>query len=161
MYELTDKDQLFVNYSRSWEPPSFDEMVDFDDDVIGGSQAFTPLLPQSAWTVETGARGEDGRFKWELTLYHSWVSDELLDLNNANDVDIGAINAAHTYHQGIEAGLETRLADGIFIQPNRNHAADRITFKQDYTLTDTHFRGDPVYGDNRIAGVPTTCIRRS
>lgn len=141
MYELTDKDQLFVNYSRSWEPPSFDEMVEFDDDVVGGSQTFTALLPQSAWTVETGARGEDGRFKWELALYHSWVSDEILDLNNANDIDIGAINAAHTYHQGIEAGLETRVAEGL-------------TFKQDYTLTDTHFRNDPVYCDNRIAGVP-------
>jgi iron complex outermembrane recepter protein len=154
MYDLTDKDQLFVNYSRSYQPPSFDEMVDFDDSVVGASQTFTQLLPQSAWTVETGARGEDGRFKWELALYHSWVSDEILDQNNAADIDIGAINATHSYHQGIEAGLEARLMDGIFIDEDKTHAADRLTLKQNYTLTDTHFDNDPVYGNNRIAGVP-------
>jgi len=154
IYDLTEKDQIFVNYSRSWEPPSFDEMVDFDDNVVGASQTFTRLQAQSAWTVETGARGEDGRFKWELALYHSWVSDELLDLNNANDFDLGAINAAHSFHQGIEAGLEVRLMDGIFIRETATHAADRLTLKQNYTLTDTHFESDPVYGENRIAGVP-------
>jgi iron complex outermembrane receptor protein len=154
MYDLTDKDQIFVNYSRSWEPPSFDEMVDFDDSVVGASQTFTRLLPQSAWTVETGARGEDGRFKWELSLYHSWVSDELLDLNNADGIDIGAINAAHSFHQGIEAGLEARLMDGLLLRETANRAADRLTFKQNYTLTDTHFKNDPIYGENRIAGVP-------
>jgi iron complex outermembrane receptor protein len=154
MYDLTGQDQVFVNYSRSWEPPSFDEMVDFDDSVVGASQTFTRLLPQSAWTVETGARGENGRFKWELALYHSWVSDELLDLNNANDIDLGAINAAHSVHQGIEAGLEARLMNGVFIRETARHAADRLTLKQNYTLTDTHFENDPVYGENRIAGVP-------
>jgi iron complex outermembrane receptor protein len=128
--------------------------VDFDDNVVGGSQTYTRLQPQSAWTDETGARGEDGRFKWELTLYHSWVSDEILDLNNANDIDIGAINAAHSFHQGIEAGLEVRLLNGLFIGETTNQAADRLTLKQNYTLTDTHFQNDAVYGENRIAGVP-------
>jgi iron complex outermembrane receptor protein len=28
IYELTDKDQLYANFSRSWQPPSFDDIVD-------------------------------------------------------------------------------------------------------------------------------------
>jgi iron complex outermembrane receptor protein len=153
MYDLTDKNQIFANYSRSWQPPSFDNMVEFDDGP-NTSQVLTPLRPQSAWTAEVGTRGEGGRFTWELALYHSWVRDELLDLNNANDIDIGAVNVAHSYNQGIEAGLETRLLDSIFVQADKTHAGDRLTLRQNYTLSDLHFENDPVYGNNRIAGVP-------
>jgi iron complex outermembrane receptor protein len=53
LYELTDKDQIFANYSRSWQPPSFDDMVDFDNGP-DTSQELTPLQPQSAWTAEVG-----------------------------------------------------------------------------------------------------------
>jgi iron complex outermembrane recepter protein len=154
IYDLTEKDQIYANLSRSWQPPSFDEMVDFDTGP-DTSQESTFLHPEKAWTAEIGTRGETERFTWELTLYHSWVRDELLDLNNAMDVDIGGVNAAHTYHQGIEAGLETKLLQSIFVKENKGHLADRLTLRQDFTLTDLHFANDPVYGYNRIGGVPT------
>jgi iron complex outermembrane receptor protein len=154
LYEMTDKDQLFANFSRSWQPPSFDDMVTFDTGP-DTSQVLTPLTPQSAWTAEVGGRGETGRFKWELALYHSWVHNELIDVYNPmTDVDLGGQNVAHSTHQGIEAGLDTRLLDSIFVHENKTHAGDRLTLRQNYTLTDLHFDNDPSFGNNRIAGVP-------
>jgi iron complex outermembrane receptor protein len=154
IYQLTDQDQLFVNYSRSWQPPSFDDMVEFDDGP-NTSQTFTPLRPQSSWTAEVGTRGEGGRFKWELALYYSWVRDELMDVYNpATDIDLGGLNIAHSTHKGIEAGLETHLFDSIMVKEDKTHAGDRLTLRQNYTLTDLHFADDPDFGNNRIAGVP-------
>ncbi len=153
LYELTDKDQLYANYSRSWQPPSFDNMVNFDTGP-DTSQVLTRLQPQRAWTAEVGTRDEQGRFEWELSLYHTWLHDELLDLNNAQDVDLGGVNVHRSYHQGIEAGLEIRLMDSIFVKENKTRLGDRLTLRQNYTLTDLHFDHDPVYGDNRIGGVP-------
>jgi iron complex outermembrane receptor protein len=154
IYELTDKDQLFANYSRSWQPPSFDDMVEFDTGP-DTSQTLTPLRPQSAWTSEVGTRGEGGRFKWELALYYSWVRDELMDVYNpATDIDLGGLNIPDSIHRGIEAGLETRLLDSIIDKKDKTHAGDRLTLRQDFTLTDLRFNDDPDFGNNRIAGVP-------
>jgi iron complex outermembrane recepter protein len=154
IYELTDKDQIFANYSRSWQPPSFDDMVEFDTGP-DTSQTFTPLRPQEAWTAEFGTRGEGGRFEWELALYYSWLRDELMDVYNpVTDIDLGGLNIAHSTHQGVEAGLETRLLDSIFVQEDKTHAGDRLTLRQNYTLTDLHFENDPNFGNDRIAGVP-------
>ncbi len=159
IYELDDKSQIYANVSRSWQPPSFDNMLDFDDNngpppFGNGSLVFTPLEPQRAWTAEVGTRGEEGRFSWELSLYHSWVRNELLEVNNASGVDIGAVNVNRSYHQGIEAGLEIELWHSLLAQKDNDRSADRLTCNQTYTLNDFHFDGDPVYGNNRIAGIP-------
>lgn len=153
VYEFDKYSQLFANYSRSWQPPSFDNMLEFDD-TPGGSLVFTPLAAQRAWTAEVGGRGEYGRFRWELALYHSWVRDELLDVNNAQGVNLGAINVPRTEHQGIEAGLETELLNGVFLRRGPGQMLDSLAWEQSYTLTDLHFDHDAVYGNNRIASIP-------
>jgi iron complex outermembrane receptor protein len=154
IYELNDQDQIYANFSRSWQPPSFDNMVNFDTGP-NTSQTLTPLQPQNAWTAEIGTRGKEGRFDWELSLYHSWVHNELLDqYNPVTDQEIGGVNIAKSYNQGIEAGLDIRLLDSIFVENDKNHFGDRLTLRQNYTLSDLHFDNDPTYGNNRIAGVP-------
>ena len=60
------ENQLFVNYSGSWQPPSFNNMVEFEEGE-NSSVVYTPLHPQRAWTLELGTRGEHGRFEWELS----------------------------------------------------------------------------------------------
>ncbi len=159
IYELDDKSQLYANVSRSWQPPSFDNMLDFDDDnppppFGDGSLVFTPLQPQHAWTVECGTRGERGRFAWDLSLYHSWVRNELLEINNASGVDVGAVNINRSMHQGIEAGLQIELLDSLFVRHRRDGRSDHLALNQTYTLNDFHFDDDAVYGNNRIAGIP-------
>jgi iron complex outermembrane recepter protein len=150
LYELNADSQAFINFSRSWQPPSFDNMVTFDDgsDV---SLTYTPLEPQRAWTIELGTRGKHGRFDWDFALYHSWVRDELQDLYDAQGVDRGDVNVARSYHQGIEAGLGIELWNSKRIG---NENGQSLKLNQTYTLNDFHFDHDPVYGNNRLAAIP-------
>ena len=150
LYEINDQDQAYINFSRAWQPPSFDNMVDFGDEP-GASLEYTPLDPQIAWTIEIGTRGEQGRFDWDLSLYHSWLHDELLDLYDALGNDRGDVNINRSYHQGIEASLGTELWNSKKV---KDETGQRIEFNQTYTLNDFHFQNDPVYGNNRIGGIP-------
>jgi iron complex outermembrane recepter protein len=154
IYELNDKDQLFVNFSHAEQPPSFDDMVEFDTGP-NTSQVLTPLEMQTAWTAEVGTRGKSDRAEWELALYHSWVQHELVDVYSAEtDLDLGSLNIPHSMHQGVEAGLEYRLFDSMFTQGNKTRPGDRLTLRQDFTLTDAHFSHDSAFGNDRIAGIP-------
>jgi iron complex outermembrane receptor protein len=154
IYELNDKDQIFANISRAYQAPSFDDMVDFDTGP-NTSQVLNPLEPQVSWTAEIGTRGESERFEWELALYHSWVRNELVDVYNpVTDLEIGGLNVPHATTQGIEAGLDTRLLNGIIVKENKHHAADRLTLRQNYTLTDMTFNNSADFGNDRVAGVP-------
>ena len=153
IYEIDDKDQVFANFSGSWQPPSFDNMVEFEKG-LNSSVVYTPLQPQRARTLELGTRGERGHFEWELSLYRTWLRNELLELNDAQGNEIGAVNVGRSYHQGIEAGLDIELLSSVFPQEKNDETRDRLTFSQTYTLNDFHFDGDPVSGNNRIAGVP-------
>ena len=153
IYELDPRTQWFANLSRSWQPPSFDNMVSFGENP-GDSLVFNPLRPQHAWTAETGIRGEKGRVGWEIALYRSWVRNELLRINNNIGQDLGAVNIARTIHQGVEAGLDIELLHTVFTHGAPSHADDKLKLEQTYTLSDLRFDGDPVYGNNRIAVIP-------
>ena len=153
IYEFDRQTQAFVNFSRSWQPPSFDDLVAFTEGP-DSSVVYTPLQSQHAWTLEIGTRGKYSRIQWELSLYCSWLRNELLELNDAFGNDIGATNVHRSIHQGIEASLEVELLQEILIPKQGNRAGDRLSFDQSYTLNDFHFDQDPVYGDNRIAGIP-------
>jgi iron complex outermembrane receptor protein len=153
LYEFDKPNQLFLNLSRSWQPPSFDNMVEFADGP-NSSVVYTALYPQRGETLELGTRGERGRVEWELSVYRTWLRNELLELNDAQGNDIGAVNVERSYHQGIEAGLDIELLKPVFAEGKKDEAGDRLTFSQTYTLNDFHFDDDPVYGHNRIAGIP-------
>jgi iron complex outermembrane recepter protein len=153
IYEINRQTQAFMNLSRSWQPPSLDNLVDFTEGP-NSSVVYTPLQPQHAWTIEVGTRGEYSQFQWELSLYRSWVRNELLEINDAFGNDIGTQNVPRTNHQGIEASLEVELLRDILVSKQANRAGDRLSLDQSYTLNDFHFDQNPVYGDNRIPGIP-------
>ena len=153
IYEINPKMQVFMNVSRSWQPPSIDNLVDFDEGP-NSSVVYTPLSPQHAWTIEIGTRGEYSRFEWELSLYRSWVRDEFLEVNDAFGNDIGTRNVPRTNHQGIEASLEVELLRDIFVPKQSDRAGDRLSLEQSYTLNDFHMDQNAVYGDNRLPGIP-------
>jgi iron complex outermembrane recepter protein len=153
LYEIDKSTEAFMNFSGSWQPPSFDNMVEFEE---GGNSSvvYTPLHPQRAWTVEIGTRGEHGRFEWELSFYHSRLRHELLELNDAEGNKIGAVNVHRSYHQGIEAGLDIQLFESLFFKNEKKNLSDQLTLSQTYAWNNFHFDADPVYGDNRIGGLP-------
>src|SRR5215831_2119849 len=133
IYEFNPKTQAFINFSRSWQPPSFDNMVEFSEGP-NSSEVYTPLSPQHAWTIEVGTRGEYLRFEWGLALYRSWFRDELLEINDAFGNSLGARNVPRTIHQGIEASLEVELLEGILLPKQSNRPGDRLALEQSYTF---------------------------
>ena len=175
-YQWNDKSLVYLNLSRSFQPVSFDESIGVQEGEDGG-EVFHDLEPQHAITLELGTRGEAGPLTWDLVLYRSWVHHELLALNNPQGVPLGTVNADDTIHQGIEAGLELELVDGLFVrrvrpdrskdakdakaskEPHPEGGADRLVLEQTYNLSDFRFDGDAAYGDHRIAGNPVQAYK--
>jgi len=153
IYEINHDTQAYVNFSRSFQVPSFESLVEFTEGRDSHA-AYTPLQAQHAWTIEVGTRGEYSRVQWELSLYRSWFRDELLELNDIFGNDIGTQNIPRSIHQGIEASLEVDLLEDILFPKQANRPGDRLSLDQSYTLNDFHFDDHPVYGNNRIAGIP-------
>lgn len=152
-YSPSATNKMFFNLSRSWQPPSFNNMVQFGEGP-NSSVVYKPLRPQHAWTMELGTRGTQGPWEWEISVYQSRVEDELLELNDAQGHDRGAVNVPHSRHRGVEAGLDVELLELFgFVSPGRGEK-NRLTLRQSYTFNDFHFRNDPVYNNNRIAGIP-------
>ena len=165
-YEWNKESIVYLNGSRSFQPPSFDESLGVQAGTDGG-EVFHDLHSQHAITLELGTRGELGPFQWDVALYRSWVRDELLDQNNDRGEPLGTINAPKTIHQGIEAGLETELFNSLLVrqQPvvggkdekppvSAPRPTDRVVLEQTYTFSDFRFDDNSVYGTHRIAGTP-------
>ena len=110
IYEFDKENQVFMNFSGSWQPPSFDNMVEFEEGE-NSSVVYTPLQPQRARTLELGTRGERGRFEWELSLYRTWLRNELLELNDAQGNDIGAVNVDRSYSSGNRGQSRHRIVE--------------------------------------------------
>lgn len=139
--------QFYGNVSGSYEPPSFSEAI---------ATALTNEA-QTATTLELGTRGAHGPIRWDLSVYHAAIRDELLTLDHDNNFATPAItvNADRTTHTGLEAGIE---AD-VLGNPWEERAIDRLIFRSAWTYGRFVFDDDAKYGDNRIAGLPPHLIR--
>ncbi len=146
-YYLTPDVQVYGNVSRSIDPPS-----SWSSSGSGVTTNFAKtLVPQSANTVELGIRGRSEIFDGSLTLYKSWIKDELLNVEiipatTTSASVVSTANASPTIHQGVEAGLTTKLwqrANG-----------DVLSWRQAYTLNDFHYQHDPLFSKNELPGLP-------
>jgi iron complex outermembrane receptor protein len=118
---------------------------------------FVPLQPQKAWTFEVGSRGTHDRLTWDITYYRANVRNELLSFNTdaALGIPASTFNADRTLHQGIELGAGLEIVRDL----SGEGAGDTLTVNQVWTHNDFRFRGDRIYGDNYIAGVPSDVLR--
>lgn len=153
LYDLAPNSTLFAAVSRSFEPPTHDDLLA----SINGTPFFSPGAPvngvaqlafaaadlkaQTATTAEAGWRGKDGRFTWNVVTYYSWVENELLSLRDSAGTQLASVNADKTTHFGVELGLGVRITDAL---------SARLA----YTFQDFRFANDPLYGNNRLAGAP-------
>lgn len=129
--------QLYGNVTRSVEPPNFSSLAP----TTGG---FQPLQEQDAWTAEIGTRGRADNFVWDVALYRADIENELLtfSVDPLAGIPAATFNALDgTIHQGIEAGLDWHIMDGLRL-------------RQTYMWSDFHFTGDRQYGDNQLPIVP-------
>lgn len=144
--------QVYTNISGSYEPPSFSESGAAVGPVTVANQA------QTAATFEIGTRGEHGFFRWDASVYHARIKDELLAIVLPGGAS-GTLNADRTIHQGIEIGF----AADLFGQAWQDDAAHRLVLSTAWTYGDFRFDGAtpgvPASNDNRIAGIPPHLIR--
>lgn len=139
--------QFFANVSRASEPPTWSEL---NPSVAPG---FAPLAPQTSWTAEIGTRGTiGGQFGWDLSIYRSWVKNELqlLVVPGFGGSAI-AINIPNAIHQGVELGLNGTAWQG--------EKGDRLTGRMALTVGDYRFDNNPTYGNNQLPGAPPYYIQ--
>lgn len=142
LWQNDDGAQVYGNITRSVEAPNFSSLAP----TTGG---FQPLRPQDAWTAELGTRGRVGDFVWDVAIYRAEIDDELLTftVDPSNGIPAATFNALDgTVHQGVEAGLDWEIMDGLRL-------------RQTYMWSDFRFTGDRQYGDNRLPIVPEHTYR--
>lgn len=162
-YRPNDRHMVFGAVSRSFEPPTHDDLLatvnGTPNSSAGRPAPGNPALPadayrtpdlkaQTATTLEAGWRGEVGPAAIDVVTYYSWVDNELLSLRDATGASLGAVNADDTRHFGTELGLSAWLTDAL---------SARIA----YTYQDFSFHNDPVRGNNRLAGAPEHVVNVS
>jgi iron complex outermembrane recepter protein len=137
IWQNTDGAQVYGNVTRSVEPPNFGAL----SPTPGG---FQPLNEQDAWTAEIGTRGRTGNLIWDVAAYRAEIENELLTFttNPGQGIPAATFNAQDgTMHQGIEAGLDWEIVDGLRL-------------RQTYMWSDFRFTDDRQYGDNRLPVIP-------
>jgi iron complex outermembrane receptor protein len=156
-YDLTRDQSVFAAVSRSFEPPTQDDLISTVQGTSNSSAGTNPgtappamfstpdLEAQTATTLEGGWKGNTRGFAWSAIAYYSWVEDELLNLRDAFGNSLGAVNADKTTHFGIELGAAFDITANL-----SGRAA--------YTYQDFRFDEDAKYGDNRLAGAPRQIV---
>ncbi|MBV6418527.1 MAG: Vitamin B12 transporter BtuB [Steroidobacteraceae bacterium] len=162
-WQPDDRQTLFVAASRSFEPPTHDDLLATLNGTPNSSAGrpnpaapsqpaavfVTPALAaQRATTLEAGWRGAAGPVSIDAVVYHASIRNELLSLRDESGVALAAANASRTRHLGAELGLEVPLSatlDGRVV----------------YTWQDFRFRNDPLRGNHRLAGAPRHWIHAS
>lgn len=144
-YRINPNLQVFGNVTRSVDPPVTWQMGST------GVPYIRPLEPQKAWTAEAGLRAQSDRFEGSLTLYRTWVKDELLTIiirpaTPTLEALTANSNASPTIHQGLEAGLSAKIFE--------NEAGDGLTLRQSYNYSDFYYRHDPQFGGNELPSLP-------
>jgi len=137
IWQGDDGVQVYGNVTRSVEPPNFGALAP----TTGG---FQPLKEQDAWTAEVGTRGRSDSFVWDVALYRAEIDNELLTfaVNPALGIPAATFNALDgSLHQGLEAGLDWNILDGLRL-------------RQTYMWSDFRFTNDRQYGDNSLPVVP-------
>jgi iron complex outermembrane receptor protein len=157
LFQPSQSTQLFANVSRSFEPPSFGEII--------VNNAFTHLKSQTATTAEVGSRGNHGGLVWDAAYYFSWIENELLQtLTTPGDPTTAVTkNVPKTAHQGIELGLGFDflhpLDEGGELQKRDSKTHDKLLLQTHYLWNNFRYRSDPNYGNGLLAGIPEHYLR--
>lgn len=138
LWEPTTEIQLFANYSKSAEFPTFVELAQI--------AAFVPVRAQTAWTTELGTRGKLGWVSWDVAVYRANIKREMLQFTVGPDIPAATFNADKTRHQGVEAAFSATPTNWL-------------RFRQIWQYSDFRFVGDAQYGDNRLPVVPKHVLR--
>jgi iron complex outermembrane receptor protein len=138
IYQLNPTAQVFANVSRSFEPPSFGELVNLPTPE--------PLKAQDGVTYEVGTRGNREHIDWDVSVYHARLNNELLQVSTFPQYFGTTVNANRTQRTGLEMGMTARLPA-------------HLEWRHTLAINDFRFDGDATYGNNRLPGIPHSLLR--
>jgi iron complex outermembrane receptor protein len=138
LWEPSEDVQIFANYSKSTEFPTFVELAQI--------AAFVPVKAQTARTAEIGTRGKLRWASWDVALYRANIKREMLQFTVGRDIPATTFNSDKTRHQGIEAAFSAAPTDWL-------------RFRQIWQYSDFRFVADAQYGNNRLPVVPKNVLR--
>jgi iron complex outermembrane receptor protein len=144
-YDLAETITFTASASRSYEPPTYGDLMFTAGPPNSRVLRVTDLDWQRADTMEIGCQGNHGPFSWSAFLYHSSWDGELLRLADENGAPRGTVNADDTIHRGFEAGFQWNMFQ---------HGDISAALAASYTYSDARFDNDRVNGENRLGGVP-------
>lgn len=153
-FDITDDIQIFANVARTYEPPSFGELI--SDNPL----EFNELQEQDSFGYEAGLRGRFNSWAaWDITYFNTDVENEIINLDEPETNGIGGtlVNVADTSHKGIEVGLDLQLFPGRFAQ-----GGGGLTWRSAYSYNNFRFVNAEPLDDidgNRLAGVPQHLYR--
>ena len=98
-------------------------------------------IESAAARTTRATRGTIGIAAWDVSMYRSDLTGELLQFTVGPDIPASTFNADRTIHQGIEAGLTL-------------NPAPWLRLRQVYQYSDFRFDGDAQFGDNRLPVIP-------
>ncbi len=152
-YQLLKSLEVFANAARSYEPPSFGELVSGDpEDIIN-------LEEQDTFSYEAGLRGRiNDWIGWDIAYFKTSIENEIINVEEPETNGFGdaLVNVDKTRHSGIEAGVDINLFPGMF-----SRSGNALTLRSVYNHNNFRFvDADPLNVDgDRIAGVPQHVYR--
>ncbi len=139
--------QVFLNASRSFEPPL---LLELNSLTVPG---FIDLEAQDAWQFEAGTRGSLAGWFWDVSAYDIELENEIINVNvqpfpGAPFTVPTYRNATRTRHLGLEAGFGyTPLGSNV------------VGFRTSYTLGRYTFVDDANFDGNEIPGAPEHVVQ--
>ncbi|MCC5806959.1 MAG: TonB-dependent receptor [Opitutales bacterium] len=147
VYSPQDDLTFGLSWSCGYEPPTFDDLLFtvFDPPPPVPELRSTALRWQRADSLELTARGTHGEFVWTAAVHFASWRREFLRLRDEFGAARGTVNADRTVHAGWEASANRLI----------NEAAGISWYGwATWQFNEVRFDDDPVYGRNRLGGVP-------
>ncbi|MDH5612993.1 MAG: TonB-dependent receptor [Gammaproteobacteria bacterium] len=133
-YVFSDDLNGFASYRRAFRAPSEGQLF-----RPGSSAVSLDLEAVKVDSYELGLRGKTSQdFDYEISLYHMSKKDDLVTFIDPVDTTIRyTVNAGETQHQGVELGLNKKLAEDLKVAFSYSYAKhtyeDWVSSGVDYT----------------------------
>ncbi len=139
LWQATPQAQLYASVGRSFEPPTGIEFYN-----SAGTTA-----AQRATTFEIGTRGTTRKLDWEIALFRSRISNQLLRIPKPAGTPGGGYEGGNI-DDSSSTGLEVSLGGSVHL----DGMPGDIEWNLAYTWNRLRFVNDPAFGDNAVPGIP-------
>ena len=139
-YQFSPKLNGFISYRQAFRAPS-------EGQLFRQGQAINTvnLKPIKVQSVELGLRSKSDKSHYNISLYSMTKKDDILTYRHPDDTR-ETMNAGETLHQGIEAGVGTKLADSVMLDIAASYA------KHTYEVWQP--RATVIYSGNEMESAP-------